>query len=311
MTDAVADQSFDRPTVSVIIPAYNAAATLEPCIRSVLAQDYPSSLVEFIVVDNGSTDGTNAILSRYKDQVIALTEPRRGAAAARNLGVRQASSEFVAFTDADCETAPSWLRSLIETATEDRGAAFIGGPVKAHDAAHPIELFGERLFDHQAALERQRFPYAITGNVLIRRDFLLRIGLFDARLLRGHDTELSYRALFEHQARFAYSPKAVIYHRNPRHLLALFREGGKHGRGSANVLACHGDKINATAFGRAFQGRRYRQICTGLVNWARLLFRSDEMARQERGDYLYDAVFNIGKQLGTIVQASRNALFRR
>ncbi len=311
MTDAVADQGSDRPTVSVIIPAFNAAATLEPCIRSVLAQDYPSSLVELIVVDNGSTDGTNAILSRYKDQVVALTELRRGAAAARNLGIRQAKGEFIAFTDADCEAAPSWLRSLIETATADRGVTFIGGPVKAHDASNPVELFSERLFDHQAALERQQFPYAITGNLLIRRDILLRIGLFDARLLRGHDTELSYRALFEHQARFAYSPKAAIYHRNPRHLRALFWEGAKHGRGGANVLARHGDKINATAFGRAFQGQRYRQICTGLVNWTRLLFRSGETARQERGDYLYDAIFNIGKQLGTIAQASRNALVRR
>jgi glycosyltransferase involved in cell wall biosynthesis len=307
MITGAADHDSPLPTVSVVIPAYNAAQTLEPCIRSLLAQDYPSSLFEIIVVDNGSSDGSDAILRRFEDLITVLKEPRRGAAAARNLGVRQARGDFVAFTDGDCEAAQSWLRSLVEAALAQPAAAFVGGPVKALRPTAPIELFSERLFNHRAALQDPRFPYAITGNMLVRRAFLIQIGLFDARFQRGHDTEMSFRALFEHRARFAYAPDAIIYHRNPPHLRALFWEGVKHGRGSAYVLARYGGMVGTTAFRRAIDGRRYRRICAGFFGWFRRLFRPGEIAKRDRGDCLYDAVYNAGKQVGTLAQASMNA----
>ncbi len=90
------------PLVSVIIPAYNASVFLPATLRSVLAQDYPN--FEVWVVDDGSTDGTAAIVERFAredDRVNLLRQQNAGVAAARNLGIRSARGEFVAPLDAD------------------------------------------------------------------------------------------------------------------------------------------------------------------------------------------------------------------
>src|SRR5262245_142734 len=91
------------PEVSVIVPIYNKAKYLEPCLESVLAQERRS--IEVICVDDASTDGSAAILSRIAEADPRVTSiinaSRRGAAASRNRGLRTARGEWVQFTDAD------------------------------------------------------------------------------------------------------------------------------------------------------------------------------------------------------------------
>lgn len=93
----------DLPLVSVVIPAYNAAATLAATLDSVLAQTWPH--LEIVVVDDGSLDGTPDILARYALRVRGLRQPNGGLAAARNAGLAAARGEFIALLDADdlCE----------------------------------------------------------------------------------------------------------------------------------------------------------------------------------------------------------------
>ncbi len=93
----------DLPLVSVVIPAYNAAATLPETLDSVLAQTWPN--LEIVVVDDGSTDGTAGVLARYAPRVRAIRQANGGLAAARNAGLAAARGEFVALLDADdlCE----------------------------------------------------------------------------------------------------------------------------------------------------------------------------------------------------------------
>ena len=91
------------PLVSVILPFYNRATTLERCVQSVRAQSY--SNWELIAVDDGSSDGSREIVERYADSRIRLLrhETNRGAAAARDTAIRQTRGVFLALIDSDDE----------------------------------------------------------------------------------------------------------------------------------------------------------------------------------------------------------------
>src|SRR5579883_2718722 len=88
-----------QPLVSVVIPTYNYGHFLGRALASVFAQTYAP--IECIVVDDGSTDDTPAVLAQYGDRVRVIKRQRGGPAAARNAGVEAAKGEFVAFLDAD------------------------------------------------------------------------------------------------------------------------------------------------------------------------------------------------------------------
>lgn len=104
-----------EPTVSAIIPAYNAEKTIEKCINSVLNQTYQAC--EIVIVDDGSVDGTYKILRDYEQKhsiVKAYTQHNAGVSAARNAGIRYATGDFVVFVDADDEISPNMLEMLIK-----------------------------------------------------------------------------------------------------------------------------------------------------------------------------------------------------
>jgi glycosyltransferase involved in cell wall biosynthesis len=104
-----------RPLVSVIIPAFNAAAIIERTIRSVTAQTYPE--LEILVVNDGSTDETGSVvrdLSAEDDRIELLTQENQGVSAARNLGIQHSSGEFVAPLDADDIWMPEKTEKQVE-----------------------------------------------------------------------------------------------------------------------------------------------------------------------------------------------------
>src|SRR5580693_7316547 len=98
-------------SVSTVIPTYNSESTLGKAIDSVIAQDLGS---EIVVVDDGSTDGTDRILQAYGNSLKVIRQPNAGAAAARNTGVVAASGEYLAFLDADDAWLPDRLRLTVE-----------------------------------------------------------------------------------------------------------------------------------------------------------------------------------------------------
>jgi glycosyltransferase involved in cell wall biosynthesis len=260
------------PQVSVVVPALDAVATIEECLRSLLALRYPSDRYEIVVVDNGSRDGTLAVLAGFGDAIVLVSEKRRGRSAARNAGIRRARGQILAFTDADCTVDPDWLHELVEP-LDDPGVGIAGGRILARAGANDAELFGETIHDARASILYWPPPYVTTGNWASPRTVLEHVGLFDEGLRRCEDVELSYR-IGKAGYSLVYRPEAVVYHRNKRSLLALCREGWQHGYYATPVLALHAEYVAAaqlqpatappppgeplaTRYGRAFRaGKR-------------------------------------------------------
>lgn len=117
----------NSPLISVIIPAYNAEATIMRACRSVLAQSYPN--VELIVVDDGSKDATGEIvkaLAAEKDNVRCIQQPNGGVSRARNTGLDAVTGEYIMFLDADDELEPGCMEALMEI-SDTRNCDIVAG----------------------------------------------------------------------------------------------------------------------------------------------------------------------------------------
>jgi glycosyltransferase involved in cell wall biosynthesis len=233
----------ELPGVSVIVPAFNCEDSIADCLDSILASDYPRDAYQVICIDNASTDRTSRILENYGSLVTLVHEKKRGAAAARNAGLRICSGPLVAFTDADCTVDRMWLRRIVDPVWSGAAAA-AGGRIRARPDANSVELFGELVHDHERAIRRSRPPYLITMNMAARLDLLQSLGGFDERWIRMQDVDLSLRMLST-GGRFAYAPDAVIHHHNRDSLAALARQGYLHGCLQGPLFEIHGEFIRS------------------------------------------------------------------
>ncbi len=282
-----------RPSVSVVVPAYNAARTIDDCIRSLLELRYPSELLELRVVDNASTDHTAQALRSYGARIIVTREPRRGPAAARNAGVRAGAGDVVAFTDADCTVERDWLAHLVD-ALEDPGVGIAGGAIRARAGANQIERYGEEIHDQGKAIELYSPPYVITMSWASRRDLVAELGGFDECLRRGEDVDLSYR-MFRSGYKLSFVPDAVVYHRNEGTQLGLFREGFQHGFYGVQVRKRHDAYLSSLGH-RRLDRRAYADVAGGLWRWAR---HDDDLNSRCK------AVFGAGKKAGKLAGSIR------
>jgi len=178
---AVKPKVCRRRRISIIVPVFNAEKTLERCVDSVLAQTRTE--LELILVDDGSTDGSAAIVDAYakKDaRVRAVHTPNRGVSAARNTGLGLASGDFVGFADADDWVEPNMFERLIDLIErEDADIAVCGyyeQPEGEAPEAAPLE--GALLSPGQAyrlALETKAFG-GFVWNKLFKSDFFAAHG---------------------------------------------------------------------------------------------------------------------------------------
>lgn len=269
----------------MIVPAYNAQATIEACVRSLLDMRYGLGDVELVVVDNGSTDATPERLAQFGDRIRVVHETKRGPAAARNRGIREVTAEWIAFTDADCVVDQSWLAELVPPLADD-AVGIAGGRIASVEPCNRIERFGELIHDHRAAMESYERPYAISSNWASRRSVLLEAGLFDEDLLRGSDADMGFR-VHGLGYRFVYREGAVIRHHNQKTFSGLFREGVMHGFGGARIRAKQGDSPPAR---RSFSThRRLARHAAGMIS-----------GRGGRFENLCWTVFDAGKALGEL-----------
>jgi GT2 family glycosyltransferase len=179
------------PLVSVIIPTHNREAVIRRAVASVLAQTYPR--IEIVVVDDRSTDGTQAVLEELQIPSIRIlrTTNTRGAAAARNLGIAQSSGELIAFLDSD----DAWDARKIElqVARFDRGPADLGVVYTGIRTHHPGGIITETRPEYRGRLlETLRWRNKVGGasSVVVKRAVLDEIGVFDTGLPACEDWDL-------------------------------------------------------------------------------------------------------------------------
>ena len=208
--------------VSIIIPARNAAGTIEACLSAVLSQNSPAESREVIVVDDGSTDET---LSRVQSfPVRILTQARLGPAAARNRGALAANYPLLLFTDADCAPAPDWQIRL-SAPFHDPEVVAAKGSYRTRQT-EPLARFVQLEYEEKyARLTRQvTIDFIDTYCAAYRRDVFLEAGGFDESFPSAsvEDQELSFR-LASQKLRMVFAPDALVYHRHPTSVRAYAR----------------------------------------------------------------------------------------
>ncbi|SPH24102.1 Putative mycofactocin biosynthesis glycosyltransferase MftF [Defluviimonas aquaemixtae] len=173
----------------VIIPHYNDAARLRRCLTALSQSDRDG--VEVVVVDNGSTETLNGLMADFPE-VRFVHEEGRGAARARNRGVRESTAPSIFFLDADCVPAPDWL----DAARRAAGTAdIIGGAIDVFDETPPPRSGAEAFetvfaFNYRDYVERKGF--SVTANLVTSRAVFEDVGPFIHGL--SEDAEWCFRA---------------------------------------------------------------------------------------------------------------------
>jgi cellulose synthase/poly-beta-1,6-N-acetylglucosamine synthase-like glycosyltransferase len=247
------------PFVSVVVPVRDGESTIADCLDSILATGYPPDRREILVVDNGSSDGTAALIQSRP--VRYLHEPKRGVSNARNRGIAESGGEILAFVDADCLVDRKWLTELVRP-FEDPEVGCVGGGLKHAPPITAAERQAARMLgDWQRFAFTSRPAYAITANAAYRREVLDQIGPFDPHMTRAQDVEIGLRFHQHSDLRLAYAEEAIVRHRNRSTQLGFFRQqlGWAYGAGlvGAKFEALGGDPVKpprARDIARPLQG---------------------------------------------------------
>ncbi|MCU1461472.1 MAG: glycosyl transferase [Acidimicrobiales bacterium] len=270
-----------QPTVSVVLPARNERGWIRDCLDSLLAQDYPN-LIEILVVDGGSTDGT-VLLAEALDPIIrTIANPRVTAAAAMNIGLAEAKGQILCRVDAHARYAADYVRRCVDLLVSS-GADNVGGSMRPVGTTN----FGRAV----AAATTSRFgvgPGAFhfadaVGEVdtvwlgCWRRETLDALGGYDEDSLQwaAEDQELNHR-IRKRGGRILLSPAIRSWYFPRDTPRALARQYFNYGLAKASTIAKHGDLpsyrplapaglVGATVV-LAVCGRRWRRFALPLAH---------------------------------------------
>lgn len=197
---------MNAPLVTVVIPTYNRARLLSRAIWSVLSQEHRP--LELVIVDDGSTDDTRTMIERLSSTLDALGatcryfyQEQSGPAAARNVGISHATGDYVSFLDSDDVWYPRFVSTLLQLLRTypDAGLAFCSSesmkadwrPQGRREDGLPKNVPHGLLGSPEVQILR-RMPI-VTPAVLLPRDAIRRVGMFDERLSVGEDWDLWFR----------------------------------------------------------------------------------------------------------------------
>lgn len=193
------------PAISVIIPTYNRAQLVEMAVQSVLAQTFRD--YEVIVVDDGSTDETEAVVAGLGPQVRYLRRANQGPSVARNTGISAARGAYISFLDSDDVFRPQNLELLLEQFGRNPGAAIVHGWAETVDhAGRKVQWSRPKLKGYAYRNYLFSNPTPI-GTLLARRDCFADGNLFDPSLPIYEDWDLWLRLSFSHE--FDYVPAVI------------------------------------------------------------------------------------------------------
>lgn len=203
---------------SVIVPAYNAEATLPALLNSLSNQNYKD--FETIVIDDSSKDRTSQIAREYPCKVLTISK-NRGPAYCRNIGAYHAQGDILAFTDSDCRVDNNWLKNMLTYFSQSDMAAIMGKLVLM-----PSTILGDSIsaigfpaggaigFENVWKVDSDGFTDSLSScNCAIRKDVFDKIDGFDASFPHpgGEDSLLAFN-LRRMNYRIRYCPDVLVYH---------------------------------------------------------------------------------------------------
>jgi glycosyltransferase involved in cell wall biosynthesis len=196
----------------VIVPVYNDPDGLRTCLAALERQTYPRERVEVIAVDNGSDRPIPRVVAEFPGVTLAV-EPRPGPYAARNAGIALARGDVLAFTDADCVPAPTWIAHGVREIVSVPGCGLVAGRIvqsfRCPERPTAVELWaGLNCFDQERNVALARF--GATGNLFVFRHVLESVGVFPT-VFSGGDVIVG-RRISAAGYRLRYAESACVVH---------------------------------------------------------------------------------------------------
>lgn len=223
MPEPLAQHSAEYPLASIVIPNYNGARWLEACLRSVMALEYPRSRYEVLVVDNGSTDASAALVQQHFPEVHWIQHTVNNYCRALNVGAALARGEVLAFLNNDTRVDRRWLIELVTVLERDPQVGACGSKILLSDgrinsAGH--RTLGDSYWTDRGFREADRGQYdeeedleSLTScALLVRRRAVDQVGLFDEDFqIYMEDVDLAHR-LRGRGWRLRYVPASIVHH---------------------------------------------------------------------------------------------------
>ena len=257
------------PRVSVVVCSYNGARTLDQCLGSLLAVNYPD--FEVILVDDGSTDDTRAVAARFPE-VRAIHQENTGLSEARNVGLRAATGAVIAYTDSDCVADTDWLTLLVHQIVRS-GAAAVGGPNLSPDDGRLAACVAVSPGQPTHVLESDQVAEHIPGcNMAFRRETLEAINGFDPVFRKaGDDVDLCWR-LQQAGMWITFAPGAFVWHHRRQNPGAYLKQQAGYGEAEALLRFKHPDRFNGWGEGK-WRGMLYGASLQGLRFGSPIIYR--------------------------------------
>ncbi len=258
----------EKPLFSVIVCVFNGAKTIQRCLDQVAKLDYP--YFEVIIVDDGSTDDTGGILESFAgvEGFRMVRTENRGLSRARNLGMKMARGELVAFLDADARPDSDWL-TYLEQHFSNHPDAGVGGPNVAPEnqtlVARCVSMApGGPVHVMVSDREAEHLPGC---NMAFRKSELEAVGGFDPQFrVAGDDVDLCWR-LQEGGRTLGFCPAALVWHESRPSIRDYWRQQKGYGRAEAILEFKWPEKYNTlghlTWKGRIYDGGLSRPFVIG------------------------------------------------
>ena len=234
------------PSISVIIPTRDRGESLVECLESLYAQDYPSNLVEIIVVDDGSRDETQKLVRGFSFTLLTNRESR-GQAYCRNIGARQAKGEILAFLDDDCVAGRTWLRDLVPYFQWDEVGS-VGGYVDGYSDKSLLDRYEKEfsllnLGKHilRGVNDLSAF-YVPTCNMLVRKETFIKTGGIRETMHLGEDVDFCWR-MRDAGRTVLYVPSGTVMHKHRNTLSSMLRRRADYGTSEAILCKLHPNKL--------------------------------------------------------------------
>lgn len=283
---------MNKYTLSVIIPAYNAEATIAEQLDALALQYWPDRW-EVIVVNNRCTDSTMKIVQQYAGKLPGLRTinafARQGAAYALNTGVRAAKADAVAFCDADDVVGTGWVAAMGEGL---KRYSFVSGPLEMKRLNH-APFTRNRPNAQASGIQQYRYPpflpHAGAGNMGVRRRLFESVGGFDESLRTLFETDFCWRVQLR-GVPLTPLAHALVHVRRRDRAVALLHQARMYAEYDVVLY------------------KRYRPLgmpkiskTTGIKAWFDLLLGLPDVARAEtRARYLWDLGWRAGRLVGSI-----------